>query len=502
MRYCSNCGTELNDGAKFCPNCGTHVGGNDRRTPTRKKNDSNQEGLSTWERIALGVACFVALSGVFECLADGTWIATLLSLCALGAVCTVFAGIIEKKYAWTIAICSSFVVIMAIGFSVDWGNKTKSKQSQPPTEQKQKAAPEVGTLTAYYAKEDFSANDCEFKKGKLICDSNDPFNHITEADEKNYRYTGDYGGEEYSWLLPRSKVEKKTYKMNQLTPSDINGKAYFVAENGCVARIFWSNSNGHRFYNWNGKEEKYKEEEIYKECFVISAEFLSSWDNSKYLFEEQLNEKLGNIELYCENKYRQYDHHIGFVEEGWYNKEGYGFKKSAYDKDGKLLVDQWEVDGIPEYISIAYIAEEDALYINGTLYCRCPESEVTAKGLSLVANIPESSNNETSNIVTIDNDNISSEYSRYFGKWSCYIVSEGQRAKVYSATIFRDLTAEWKLFMPDGSVNTTMSFNQCVFQNGFVYFTDNGDISIKGTPRFRLGPNGLQTVDGDDLVKE
>jgi hypothetical protein len=370
--------------------------------------------------------------------------------------------------------------------------------------EKQKTVPEVGTLTAYYAKEDFSANEREYKKGELICDSNDPLNQVSDEDENNYRYTGDDGGDEYSWLLPKSKVEKRTYKMNQLSPSDIDGKAYFVAENGCVARIFWSNSNGHGFYNWDGKEEKYKDEERYKECFVLSAELLSSWNNSKYLFEEQLNEKLGNIELYCENKYRGYDHLIGFVEEGWYNKEEYGGNKSAYDKDGKLLVDQWEADGIPEYISIAYIAEEDALYINGTLYRRCPESEVVAKGLSLVANIPESSNNETSTIVIIDNDDNDnvSEYSRYFGKWSNYIVSEGQRAKVYSATIYSDMTAEWTLFMPDGSVNTTMSFSQCVFQDGYVYFTDNGDISIKGTPRFRLGPNGLQTADGDDLVKE
>ena len=368
--------------------------------------------------------------------------------------------------------------------------------------EKKKVAPEVGTLTAYYAKENFSANEHEYKKGELICDSNDPLNHVSDEDENNYRYTGDDGGDEYSWLLPKSKVEKKTYKMNQLTPSDIDGKAYFVAENKCVARIFWSNSNGHKFYNWNGTEEKFKDEERYKECFVLSAELISPWDNSKYMFEEQLNEKLGNIELYCENRYRQYDHLIGFIEEAWYNKEGWDYSKSAYDKDGNLLVDQWEIDGIPDYISIAYIAEEDALYINGTLYRRFSESEVIAKGLSLVANIPKSNNNETSNNLTNDNDDISSDYSRYFGKWSSYIISEGQRVKVYSATIFSDMTAEWKLYMPDGSVNTTMSFNQCVFQDGLVYFTDNGEIYEKGTPRFKLGPNGLQTAEGDDLVKE
>lgn len=47
-----------------------------------------------------------------------------------------------------------------------------------------------------------------------------------------------------------------------------------------------------------------------------------------------------------------------------------------------------------------------------------------------------------------------------------------------------------------------MSFRQCVFQDGYVYFTDNGDTSIKGTPRFRLGSSGLQTADGENMVKE
>ena len=61
---------------------------------------------------------------------------------------------------------------------------------------KKKVAPEVGTLTAYYAKENFSANEREYKKGELICDSNDPLNHVSDEDENNYRYTGDDGGDE------------------------------------------------------------------------------------------------------------------------------------------------------------------------------------------------------------------------------------------------------------------------------------------------------------------
>ena len=92
--------------------------------------------------------------------------------------------------------------------------------------------------------------------------------------------------------------------------------------------------------------------------------------------------------------------------------------------------------------------------------------------------------------------------AKYVGSWTNYIYSQGTRAKVYTAKIHSDNTADWILYMPDGSVNTSMHFRKCVFQNGYLYLTDNGDISIKGTPRFRLGSNGLQTADGQDMVKE
>ena len=175
---------------------------------------------------------------------------------------------------------------------------------------------------------------------------------------------------------PNRKWRKKTYTMNELPVPVIGNKAVFVAEDGCMARVFWSDINGHHYYNWDGKEEKYSDEERYNECFVLSVEFISPFDNKKYLFEEQLEEKQGCIGIYCKNKYdvdgtdpsyyRYRKGLIGFIEEKWYNKEGWDCDKTAYSEDGKLLVDQWEVDGIPGYISVAYIADLDALYVGGT----------------------------------------------------------------------------------------------------------------------------------------
>lgn len=132
------------------------------------------------------------------------------------------------------------------------------------------------------------------------------------------------------------------------------------------------------------------------------------------------------------------------------------------------------------------------------------KTTIKVENSQIVDFVPDSSWN--SNEISVENsnnvENVDSEYSKYIGKWSNYIVSQGQRVKVYTAIIHNDLTAEWILYLPDGSVNTSMSFKKCVFQDGYVYFTDNGDTSIKGTPRFRLSSSGLQTADGENMVKE
>ena len=121
---------------------------------------------------------------------------------------------------------------------------------------------------------------------------------------------------------------------------------------------------------------------------------------------------------------------------------------------------------------------------------------------SIVEVTQDRAEGESEDISDIADSDASSGYSKYFGRWSHYIISEGQRVKVYTAIINSDMTARWIVYMPDGSVNSDMSFRQCVFKDGMAYFTDNGDTTIKMTPRFKLGTNGIQTADGTDLIKE
>ena len=105
-------------------------------------------------------------------------------------------------------------------------------------------------------------------------------------------------------------------------------------------------------------------------------------------------------------------------------------------------------------------------------------------------------NEEPENVPSADGS-----YSKYIGKWTYFINTQGRRMRCYSAVINDDMTCVFITYTPDGDRNV-VNLRKCVFTNGHVYFTDNGDITLKGTPRFRLGPDGLLTTNGDYMVKE
>ena len=152
MAFCSKCGTELTEGAKFCPKCGESVQSSEEQPKNivdafkegwqqgakeSQNEPSENESLSTWQKIALGVAGLYAFVSIFVGFDDGMWIVVLISICALVAVCAVFIGKIEKKYAWTTAIVSFLIVGGAIGASTD-----DKGEEQTQTEQKQESPAE------------------------------------------------------------------------------------------------------------------------------------------------------------------------------------------------------------------------------------------------------------------------------------------------------------------------------------------------------------------------
>lgn len=231
----------------------------------------------------------------------------------------------------------------------------------------------VGILKAYFAKKDISITDysMNYKQGQLICDSNDPINRIVEVDDYNYKYEGDETDTYYSNLIPKAEVTKKEYTMHQLTINDIGNRSVFVSNEGKKVTIFKSKINGHHYLEHDG-EVNWEETNNHKKCYVLS---MRSYNNA--FWELPLREKQGIIELYQisgfsdnPNDCRYREGPIGIIEEEWENGEEWDNGKSAYDESGNLLVDQKPVSVLPSYISIAYIADIDALYIDGILYYR------------------------------------------------------------------------------------------------------------------------------------
>lgn len=261
----------------------------------------------------------------------------------------------SKKWIWIL------LVVLLIG--VIGGGYYYLHQVIKPTPR------ERGMLIAYYAKENIENENHGCKKGELYYDSNDCEVRFKENND-NYIFEEDVDDPDgvgiESWSVPKSKIEKKIYKMSQLSVEIVGSKAVFVSDKGCTARIFWSNINGHKYCSWDGKETYRSETNKYKECYVLSAELIDSEDGHKYLFEEQLTESQGFIKLYTEWE----DYLVGKLGDTWMDAEGWDYKKSAYNADGQLLTDQWAIDGIADELSIAYLEEENALYINGDLYYR------------------------------------------------------------------------------------------------------------------------------------
>ncbi|MBR5398238.1 MAG: hypothetical protein IK103_00425 [Bacteroidales bacterium] len=234
--------------------------------------------------------------------------------------------------------------------------------------------PEAGTLTAYYATEDIydQPSDRRIKKGDLISDDNDPFNKVVDFDADNYRFLPEEAedGNVYGdFIFPKSKAEKKVFTQNQLTTELVGDRAVFKDKDGNEAIIFKSNRNGQTLYTMNSEKWEFEPapedvQKKYDHCYVITVHF------SDGLFEEPLETEGDIIKLYQTGDDPANPTYRGSIEDGWYNKGDWDYRKSAYDEKGNLLVSQERTVDIPMEYSVAYIGSLDALYVNGILYYR------------------------------------------------------------------------------------------------------------------------------------
>lgn len=276
---------------------------------------------------------------------------------------------------------SVIFVVWALAVCCKSDSTTQSHQSEQPKDIPSAHAapspiqtPEAGTLTAYYATEDFgdTAGSYHFKKGELICDDNYREVSVLDYDADNYKFAvkeAEDGIEYGSFLFPKHKAEKKIYKQNQLTKELIGNRAVFKADNGNTATVFKSNINGQFFYVYNYDSEQYEQasgdlQNKLGNGYVLSV-FLS-----EEIFEEPLTTNGEIIELYTLDKDAVNPRYYGDIEDVWINKGEWDYTKSAYDEKGNLLTSQERSIDIPMSHSVAYIGELDALYIDGILFYR------------------------------------------------------------------------------------------------------------------------------------
>ena len=111
----------------------------------------------------------------------------------------------------------------------------------------------------YYAKERLKVSDSfggthKYEKGGFIFDSRDVCS-VKEINNQNYKL--DWEDEEYdntcSYILPKDKIEKKVFQMNQLPVAVIGDRKTFVSSDGNSAVIFKSNNNGHKYLLLDGQ---------------------------------------------------------------------------------------------------------------------------------------------------------------------------------------------------------------------------------------------------------
>ena len=155
MAFCGNCGTQLNDGAKFCPKCGQPT----NQQPYENNNESlnsvsNEENLVTLEKIcaafeelglskqiAFGLTGALAVFGILWGFNNMDIKFMVICLLSVAGLYYILKGVIKPKYTWWIAIGTLIIVLIATTTTIEKDKQTeqKSEQSQEEKQSEQKS---------------------------------------------------------------------------------------------------------------------------------------------------------------------------------------------------------------------------------------------------------------------------------------------------------------------------------------------------------------------------
>ena len=245
----------------------------------------------------------------------------------------------------------------------------KQSEAQNEGQAQQPEMPPVGTITAYCAAVELGDSNEKFKPGDVIADNYDPFAPKVEESGESYVFTWEpeYDDEEVvKRTFPKSSVTVKTIKAAWLAVADVENGALFESKDGQNLRIFRSNSNGHTYPDIYGEDGKLTAEQQ-KKCLVMSVSHYSEYDKTTYYSYYLLPEQDGFVGLY-----EKMDGRLAPLIAGefaapyeWIEKN----RGEAYDAQGNLLVDM-DILEMLFYETIAWVAEENAIYLDGKMYYR------------------------------------------------------------------------------------------------------------------------------------
>lgn len=154
MAFCSKCGTELTEGAKFCPKCGQHVNDHMEETPIVEENNPKQEkGISTVTKICMAALCLIAFAFLFLWAIasesdDGGGLYTYISIASIIGILAIAIAIFLRRITESAAIKTTvgivaYFVLMAINVptaSEELRNQRKAKNQQTIEQKKESPA--------------------------------------------------------------------------------------------------------------------------------------------------------------------------------------------------------------------------------------------------------------------------------------------------------------------------------------------------------------------------
>ena len=138
MAYCSNCGTQIEDSAKFCPKCGNSVKEDIVKVSQSGLHSNNRDEMSKGQKGGAGCASIIALVCIMGGLSEGNVFIIIASLAAIGAMIYLFMGKIDKKYTWATIIAAILGVFVVVGAT----HKETQSSEQVKSEQKEKSKTE------------------------------------------------------------------------------------------------------------------------------------------------------------------------------------------------------------------------------------------------------------------------------------------------------------------------------------------------------------------------